>query len=113
MVGAPLVVGVDMSAEAQRALTVALQLARHLGCRVVVVHAVGLLEEGGYRSPPPVEDLLDAARSASPIDVAAVPVEVLREDGPAADVLVRVAERLAADMLVVGRRGSGSAPGPL
>jgi len=37
----------------------------------------------------------------------------LLEDGPAADVLVRVADRTDAEMLVVGRRGSGGAPGAL
>jgi nucleotide-binding universal stress UspA family protein len=85
MAGSPLVVGVDMSDEAQRALTAGLQLARRLGCGVVVVHAVGLLEEGGYRPTPPLDELLDAARAASPTAVSDVPVEVLREDGPAAD----------------------------
>src|SRR3954469_10458807 len=113
MVGAPLVVGVDMSDEAKRALATAFQLAQRLGCGVVVVHAVGLLEEGGYRPPPPLDELLAAARATSPIEVSDVPVEVLREDGPAADVLVRVAERVAAEMLIVGRRGAGGSPGPL
>ena len=113
MVGSPLVVGVDMSSESQLALTAALRLARRLGCGVLVVHAVGLLEEGGYRPRPALEELLAAARSASPDDVSEVPVELLREDGPAADVLVRVAERAGAELLVVGRRGSGEAGTPL
>ena len=113
MVGSPLVVGVDMSSESQVALTAALRLARRLGCGVLVVHAVGLLEEGGYRPRPALEELLAAARSASPDDVGEVPVELLREDGPAADVLVRVAERAGAELLVVGRRGSGGAGTPL
>ncbi|MET0143614.1 MAG: universal stress protein [Ilumatobacteraceae bacterium] len=76
MLEPPLVVGVDMSAEAQRALATAFQLAHRLGCGVVVVHAVGLLEEGGYRPPPPLDELLAAARATSPIEVSDVPVEV-------------------------------------
>ena len=107
MAGSPLVVGVDLSDEAQLALTATLRLARRLGCGVLLVHAVGLLEEGGYRPHPPLEELLASARSASPDDVTDVPVELLREDGPAADVLVRVAERVGAELLVVGRRGAG------
>ena len=113
MAGPPLVVGVDLSDEAQLALIAALRLARRLDCAVLLVHAVGLLEEGGYRPHPPLEELLASARAAASDDVADVPVELLREDGPAADVLVRVAERSGAELLVVGRRGAGGARTPL
>jgi nucleotide-binding universal stress UspA family protein len=108
----PLVVGLDMSHESASALTAALHLARDLGRGVAVVHAVGLLEEGGYRPPPAVAELVaDARRDAGVGDD--VEVDVVREDGPAADVLLRVAARLGAAMIVVGRRGLGAAPRPL
>jgi nucleotide-binding universal stress UspA family protein len=39
-----------------------------------------------------------------------VPLAVVAEEGPAADVIVRVAEREQAEMIVVGSRGVGRAP---
>jgi nucleotide-binding universal stress UspA family protein len=103
------VVGVDTSAESMAALDWALRLATGSGCRVVVVHAVGLLEEGGYRSRPDVGALVEDARRRTP-EASDVAIEILAEDGPAADVIVRVAEREGADLIVVGSRGLGQAP---
>lgn len=108
---APLVVGVDTSDESAAALRAAVALAAELATSVVVVHAVGLLEEGGFRPAPVVAELVAASRRA--VGAGDVQVDVVREDGPAADVLLRVAERVAARMIVVGRRGLGSAPRPL
>jgi len=113
MVGSPLVVGVDMSDESAAALATALRLARQLGSKVVVVHAVGLLEEGGFRPAPAIEAVITAARAAAGVSADEVTVDVVHEDGPAAEVLVRIADRSAALMLIVGRRGTGSAPRPL
>ena len=79
---------------------------------LTVVHAVGLLEEGGYRPEPEVAELVEAARAAV-AGAERADVDVVREDGPAVDVLLRVAERLGADAIVVGRRGLGEAPRPL
>ena len=109
---APLVVGVDGSDESAAALTLALRWATALGRPLTVVHAVGLLEEGGYLPAPEVADQVAAAHRAVPGSDAAE-VDVVREDGPAVDVLLRVAERLGADTIVVGRRGLGEAPRPL
>ena len=109
---APIVVGVDRSDESALALRDALTLARDLGRPVTVVHAVGLLEEGGFRSAPALDEIVAAARRAvSGAD--RVPVDVVREDGPAADVVLRCAGRLGAAYVVVGRRGIGAAPRPL
>jgi nucleotide-binding universal stress UspA family protein len=108
---APLVSGVDTSPESVTALGAALALARQLGASVVVVHAVGLLEEGGYRPAPLVDELVATARRDA--GAADVVVDVVREDGPAADVLLRVTERVGGGMIVVGRRGLGAAPRPL
>jgi nucleotide-binding universal stress UspA family protein len=108
-VARPVLVGVDRSEESASALRHALALARGLRRPLIVVHAVGLLEEGGYRPAPSVDDMVAAARTfvGGADDVA---VDVVREDGPAADVLVRCAQRLAAAYVVVGRRGMGAAP---
>ena len=105
------VVGVDTSAESIAALDWALRAAAVFEGSVIVVHAVGLLEEGGYRPRPDVVAVVDDACSRAPRPRPATTVVV--EDGPAADVVVRVAEREDADLIVVGRRGLGEAPRPL
>ncbi len=103
-----LVVGVDTSDESVAALDWALRLAEGLTLRVVVVHAVGLLEEGGYRQRPDLDAIVEAAQQRVPGATAGV--DILDEDGPAADVIVRIAERHDAALIVVGSRGLGQAP---
>jgi nucleotide-binding universal stress UspA family protein len=107
--GAPIVVGVDASPESLAALEWAVRLAVALGSRLVVVHAAGLLEEGGYRERPDVAAIVDAARRRVSGGEDA-PIAVIVEDGPAADVVVRVAQREDAELIVVGSRGVGQAP---
>jgi nucleotide-binding universal stress UspA family protein len=101
-----MVVGVDSSPESVLALDRAFELARRAGSTVVCVHAEGLLEEGGYRQPPDMAEIVAAARErvGCPDSLIAEPVY---EPGHAADVLVRVAQRVGADLLVVGNRGIG------
>ena len=106
---ARVVVGVDTSAESLTALDWALRITAAFSAELVVVHAIGLLEEGGYRPRPDVAALVDEARRRGP-DVGRTPVEIAAEDGPAADVVLRVADRVHADLIVVGRRGLGQAP---
>ena len=108
----PVVVGIDRSAESAAALNCALDYASALGRPLAVVHAVGLLEEGGFRPEPEVDELVAGARRTVPGSQEAE-VSIVREDGPAVDVILRVAERLGAGMIVVGRRGLGEAPRPL
>ena len=103
------VVGVDASAESLAALDFALRLVIALGVRLIVVHGIGLLEEGGYSSRPDIDGLVAAARGRSG-DPADLDIDVVLEDGPAADVIVRVAEREGAGLIVVGSRGLGQAP---
>lgn len=110
--GAAFVVGIDRSAESAAALAGALRLTTALNRPLVVVHAVGLLEEGGYRSEPEVDEIIAGARAAVPGSEHA-DVSVVREDGPAIDVILRVAERIGAEVIAVGRRGLGEAPRPL
>ena len=57
------VVGVDTSAESIAALDWALRAAAAFEGSVIVVHAVGLLEEGGYRPRPDVVAIVDDACS--------------------------------------------------
>jgi nucleotide-binding universal stress UspA family protein len=103
-----IVVGVDASAESEAALEWALAMAGAFGGSVVVVHAVGLLEEGGYRPRPDLDAIIDGARRRVPGPAATA--TAVFEDGAAADVVIRLAESGAADLIVVGRRGLGEAP---
>ncbi len=108
---APIVVGVDRSDESAVALTWALRWATALGRPLTVVHAVGLLEEGGYRPAPEVAEQVEEAHRAVP-GSDPVDVDVVREDGPAVDVLLRVAERLGRrhDRRRPPRPGRGASP---
>ena len=108
-----MIVGVDRSDESARALQTALVVAQAMAPPVTVVHAVGLLEEGGYRSAPALDEMVAAARRDAGAAPAAVELEVIGQDGPAADVLLRVAAPVGAAIIVVGRRGMGAAPRPL
>lgn len=100
------VVGVDTSPESLAALDRGLALAERAHATVIVVHAVGLLEEAALRPRPDVDRIIAAAcaRTGCPSDLVEPPVI---EDGPAINVLVRVAERVGGDLVVVGRRGTG------
>lgn len=103
-----IIVGVDASAESRAALRWAIHLATALEAGLTVVHGVGLLEEAGYRPHVDVETLLaDAEQQRRPVGV---DVDVVTEDGPAAAVIVRIADRRHADLIVVGSRGLGASP---
>lgn len=109
---AVIVVGVDLSPESRAALEHAAVLGARTGAAVVAVHAVGLLETSGDRPHVDVAALVDDVASALGADAGGLETPVV-EPGPAADVIVRIAERLAADLIVVGRRGLDAATAPL
>jgi nucleotide-binding universal stress UspA family protein len=101
-----IVTGVDTSPESVAALEVALELGTAIGARVIAVHAIGLLEEGGYR---PRLDLAAILREAQRRVAAEASVELVQEDGVPQDVMLRVAEREGAELIVIGSRGLGGA----
>lgn len=107
-----IVVGVDASPESRAALDRAFELAARAGSTVVATHAVGLLEEGSYTPPPDIAAMVEAAceRTGCPRGLVARPVI---EDGPAIGVLLRITQRAGGDLIVVGRRGSGTSERPL
>jgi nucleotide-binding universal stress UspA family protein len=110
MAGQPsVIVGVDTSRESGAALEWALKLAGALGWRVVAVHAVGLLEGGGYQPPTDVVRLVAEASRRIGVTVEAS-VEEVAEAGHPAETIVRVAQRERAALIVVGSRGLGQAP---
>ena len=106
-----IVVGVDLSPESRAALEHAAVLGARTGASVVAVHAIGLLETAGYRPHVDAEALVSDA--VAPLGVDGVLAAPVIEDGPAADVVIRVAKRLGADLLVAGRRGLDDATAPL
>ena len=94
-----IVVGVDGSEPAHRALRWAAAAASAFGGRLVVVHAVGLLEGAGYTGAFDLESTL--------AEVAGDVGDAVREPGPPDQALLRVAVREPADLVVVGHRGIG------
>jgi nucleotide-binding universal stress UspA family protein len=112
-----IVVGVDGSDDAQRALQVAVDLAEPVGGEVVAVHARGLLERftaGPVERPTCDRDALRERFETEwcrILDDRGIPGRrVLREGAPVV-VLLEVAREVDADLVVVGRRGAGARPG--
>jgi nucleotide-binding universal stress UspA family protein len=113
-----IVVGVDGSEPAQRAVAWCAQYGGPLGAEVVAVHAVDLpvyaSPSGSYLPVPPLDEVdrdglrvvLErkwcAALAASSVRFRAVVV-----DGPPALVLMEAARTENADLVVTGRRGRG------
>ncbi len=111
----PVVVGVDGSPNSQRAMRMAAHVADRIDAPLRIVHAVGLTEEIGGRRVPAFDHDEEIATSVEAW------CETLREegrhcyhvdiqDGPPVDVLLRVADRVGASVVVVGRRGVGGRP---
>ncbi len=111
-----ILVGVDGSPEAGRAMALAGSLAGQLGARVVAVHAVGLLDvwpehpenHAARNSHEHVKAMLEGPWIEPLVRVGVRPRLILR-DGPPSIVLLAVAEEVDADLIVVGSRGSGQA----
>jgi nucleotide-binding universal stress UspA family protein len=111
-----IVVGVDASPAAEAALRWAIEYARKVGAEVVVVHAyeipVSYADPYSAAMPTMLEPAFrDSVRRrfeedwCAPLAAADLPHRTVMEDGTAARVLVDVAEREAAELIVTGRRG--------
>ena len=111
----PVVVGIDGSANAQRAMVLAGRHASASGASLLVVHAIGLTEviDGEH---VPTHD--HQAQIADHVDAWCA---ALREDGhhdfevrlvhgPPVDAVLRTAHDDSASVIVVGRRGAGNRP---
>ncbi len=118
MAGRPIVVGLDETDTAQRALSAALDLARTLGCPLVVVSAYRRVHDsklrGARRDAPAdvgyrlqgdshVQMLLEDAREQA--EAAGVVLDCVAREGTAANVIVEVAAQRRAGLVVVGNRG--------
>ncbi|MFP5489242.1 MAG: universal stress protein [Acidimicrobiia bacterium] len=111
----PVVVGVDGSANSRHALVRAGRHAQCTGAALVVVHAIGLTEEIDGEHVPTfgrrneiaalLDQWCDAVR-----EIGIGEFEQRLIDGPPVDVLLRVADEIAAGTIVIGRRGVGGRP---
>jgi len=109
-----ILVGIDGSTDSDRAAAFATKLALQLGADVVAVHAVGLLDvmpeptDLGHRKDPQahVAALMNGPWTAAIRDLGVEP-RVFLLDGPATQVLLELADRIDADLIIVGSRGAG------
>jgi nucleotide-binding universal stress UspA family protein len=115
-VGRRIVVGVDASVGAQAALHWAIRYAMAVGAEVIAVHAFEAPVYFGnpFNEHAPVTldaTLRDGVRRSfeedwcAPLAEADVRYQAVFADGAAAAVLIDVAERESADLIVTGRRG--------
>lgn len=111
----PVVVGIDGSANARRALMIAGRYAKAMSARLLVVHAVGLTEEIDGEHVPTHDH---EAEIAERVDVWC---NALRDEGlddfetrlvngAPVDAILRTAKDDDASVIVVGRRGAGGRP---
>ncbi len=108
----PVVVGVDGSRDARRALAIATHLARSTGTQLLAVHALGLLAVIDGEHVPSFEHRDEVDRllreewcAGLADDELDYRVELL--DGNPTEVLVHLAETVDPSFLVVGARGIG------
>ena len=108
----PIVVGVDGSTGSHEAVRWAAGLAGSLGCEVVAVHAVGLLDERHEPGTTSADRLAELRATAehdwcAPLAAAGCRHRVELTDGHPVDVLLRAADRTGAPLVVMGSRGVG------
>ena len=111
----PVVVGIDGSANAQRALLLAGRYAARSGASLLVVHAIGLTEVIDGEHVPThdheqeiaehVDTWCEALREADHTDF-----EIRLVHGAPVDAVLRTAHDDDASVIVVGRRGAGNRP---
>lgn len=114
--GAPIVVGVDGSPCAERALDWAAGLALALGVEVVAVHALGLLAHLGTATVPAQDHRAEVLARlegewTAPLRSAGVQYRSALLDGNPVTALLAAGEAEGARMVVVGSRGTGGFPG--
>jgi nucleotide-binding universal stress UspA family protein len=113
-----LLVGVDGSEPANRAIAWCAKYASSLDAEIIAVHAVDIplysAPGVGYMPVAPLtdddrDDLRGVVQTewCAALNEASVPYRVIVEDGPPATILMEVARREQVDMVVTGRRGRG------
>ena len=111
-----IVVGVDATSVAEAALHWAIDYARAVGAEVVAVHAyeIPVYYADPYSAAMPTmlePEFRDGVRRrfeedwCAPLAAAGIPHRTVMADGDAPGVLIDVAERVSAELIVTGRRG--------
>ena len=115
----PIVVGLDGSRQSIEALRLAVTLARPVGAEVVAVHALPVRDHLDYgcsqdHSQAEVDQQSRTETRSDfeedwclPLRASGLPYRALMEDGRPATVIAEVADRVDAELIVVGRRGRG------
>jgi nucleotide-binding universal stress UspA family protein len=113
-----ILVGLDGSVGSAAALHWAISLAQDLDAEITAAHVFQLPAYAGHHGVeaeiPYEESWRDAVREAferewtAPLEASGVPHTLVFEDGRAGPVLVSVAERAEADLIVTGHRGLGA-----
>jgi nucleotide-binding universal stress UspA family protein len=106
-------VGYDASEDSALAVQWAADLASHLGARLLIIHAVGLLEAAGLSDHVAAhrERAVDIATRAG-LDPGQVEWSAVDGD-PCTALLRETGSPAAVDLLVVGSRGSGRRSGTI
>lgn len=114
-VDGPVVVGIDGSADARRAMRLAADIARGLHTRLIVVHAVGLTAVVDGRHVPSRDHHEEIAaqfaswcESLEPSD--ADEWEPQLRHGSPVETILRLVDEVHASLVVVGRQGSEKRP---
>jgi nucleotide-binding universal stress UspA family protein len=106
----------DFSASAEFAFRVACSLARDYGARLVLLHVIAPPPVGNFGGmpvvPPPPPELGRKEweanlRRLQPADVT-IPVEYELQDGDAATEIIRAAESIPCELIVMGTHGRGA-----
>src|SRR5258708_17608331 len=115
-------IGVDGSESSAAAIKWAIRLAKATGSQVIAAYAIDIPVY--FPEPEELPFVLDDDWRAGmksefedkwckPLKVAGVRYRTVMEDGRAASVIADVADRVKADIIVVGRRGRGGGAGRL
>jgi nucleotide-binding universal stress UspA family protein len=110
-------VGIDGSDDARRALEWAMSTARAFGAELLVVHAAGLLTHLGKGPAVPSQSHLRELRRTfeddwcAPLAASDLSHRTLVLEGPPVLALLEAAESEGADLIVVGRHGAGGVAG--
>ncbi len=111
-----IVIATDGSADSLAATRIGAQIALAHNSKVVLVHAAAMPPLMPNAAPPPeymayLDEIAEQAVNGSEkilSDYGVAAETVIRRQGPAADVIMTVAEERAADLIVVGHRGLGA-----
>lgn len=114
-VDGPVLVGIDGSPDALRAMCLAGDIARGLGTKLIVLHAVGLTEVVDGEHVVTEDHRAEIADQFSSWCESLQPVgnldwKPLLRHGAPVDTILRIAREAGSALVVIGRRGAGKRP---